>query len=38
MTDLTGKSWMAIGETDDANAIIESFEVLQPLRKATLST
>ena len=26
MTDLTGKSWMAIGETDDSNAIIESFE------------
>jgi hypothetical protein len=26
MTDLTNKSWMAIGETDDPNAIIESFE------------
>jgi len=26
MTDLTDKSWMAIGETDDPNAIIESFE------------
>ena len=26
MTDLTEKSWMAIGETDDPNAIIESFE------------
>ena len=26
MTDLTQKSWMAIGETDDPNAIIESFE------------
>ena len=26
MTDLTAKSWMAIGETDDPNAIIESFE------------
>jgi hypothetical protein len=26
MTDLTSKSWMAIGETDDPNAIIESFE------------
>jgi len=25
MADLTGKSWMAIGETDDPNAIIESF-------------
>ena len=26
MTDLTEKSWMTIGETDDPNAIIESFE------------
>jgi hypothetical protein len=26
MTDLTSKSWMAIGETDDPNAIIETFE------------
>jgi hypothetical protein len=26
MTDLTGKNWMAIGETDDPNAIIESYE------------
>lgn len=26
MTDLTGKSWMDIGETDDPNAVIESFE------------
>ena len=26
MTDFTGKSWMAIGETDDTNAVIESFE------------
>lgn len=26
MTDLTEKSWMAIGETDDPNALIESFE------------
>ena len=26
MTDLTDKSWMDIGETDDPNAIIESFE------------
>ncbi|MCW4006165.1 MAG: DUF2190 family protein [Candidatus Bathyarchaeota archaeon] len=26
MTDLTGKSWMGIGETDDPNALIESFE------------
>jgi hypothetical protein len=26
MTDLTGKTFMAIGETDDPEAIIESFE------------
>ena len=26
MTDLTEKSWMNIGETDDPNAIIESYE------------
>jgi hypothetical protein len=26
MTDYTTKSWMAIGETDDPNAIIESYE------------
>ncbi len=26
MTDKTGKSWMTAGETDDPNAIIESFE------------
>ena len=26
MTDYTTKSWMAIGETDDPNAVIESFE------------
>jgi len=26
MTDFTGKSWMAIGETDDPNAVVESFE------------
>ena len=26
MTDLTGKSWMAIGETDDPNAIVESYQ------------
>jgi hypothetical protein len=26
MTDLTGKTWMGIGETDDPNAIIESYE------------
>jgi len=26
MADKTGKAWMAIGETDDPNAVIESFE------------
>lgn len=26
MTDFTNKSWMDIGETDDPNAIIETFE------------
>jgi len=26
MADKTGKSWMAIGEPDDPNAVIESFE------------
>jgi hypothetical protein len=26
MTDNSGKTWMAIGETDDPNAIIESYE------------
>jgi hypothetical protein len=26
MTDKTGKPWMAAGETDDPNALIESFE------------
>jgi hypothetical protein len=25
MTDKTGKPWMAIGETDDPNAVIETF-------------
>jgi hypothetical protein len=26
MADKTGKAWMAAGETDDPNAVIESFE------------
>jgi hypothetical protein len=26
MADKTGKTWMAIGETDDPNAVIESYE------------
>lgn len=33
MADLTGKSWMAIGETDDPNAIIESFEAAAAVTK-----
>jgi hypothetical protein len=33
MTDLTGKSWMAIGETDDPNAIIESYEAAASVTK-----
>jgi hypothetical protein len=33
MTDLTGKSWMAIGETDDPNAVIESFEAAAVVTK-----
>jgi hypothetical protein len=33
MTDFTGKSWMAIGETDDPNAIIESFEAAAVVTK-----
>lgn len=33
MTDLTGKSWMAIGETDDPNAIIASFEAAASVTK-----
>jgi hypothetical protein len=33
MTDLTGKSWMAIGETDDPNAIIEGFEAAAAVTK-----
>jgi hypothetical protein len=33
MTDLTGKSWMAIGETDDPSAIIRSFEAAAAVTK-----
>ena len=33
MTDFTGKSWMAIGETDDPNAVIESFEAAAAVAK-----
>ncbi|MCW4017991.1 MAG: DUF2190 family protein [Candidatus Bathyarchaeota archaeon] len=33
MADKTGKSWMAIGETDDADAVIESYEVAAAITK-----
>ncbi|MGB9842097.1 MAG: DUF2190 family protein [Candidatus Bathyarchaeales archaeon] len=33
MADLTGKTWMAIGETDDPNAVIESFEAAASIVK-----
>ncbi|MCW3993105.1 MAG: DUF2190 family protein [Candidatus Bathyarchaeota archaeon] len=33
MTDKTGKTWMAIGETDDPNAIIETFEAAADITK-----
>ncbi len=33
MTDLTGKNWMAVGETDDPNAVIESFEAAGAITK-----
>jgi hypothetical protein len=33
MTDFTGKNWMAIGETDDPNAVIESFEAAVVIEK-----
>ena len=33
MTDLTGKTWMAIGETDDPNAEIESYEAAAAITK-----
>jgi hypothetical protein len=33
MTDLTGKAWMAIGETDDPNAVIEAFEATANITK-----
>ncbi len=33
MTDLTGKSWMAIGETDDPNSTIMSFEAAASVTK-----
>ncbi len=33
MTDLTGKSWIAIGETDDPNAQIQSYEAAAYVNK-----
>jgi len=33
MTDLTGKSWMAIGEIDDPNAVIETYEAAAAVTK-----
>ncbi|MBT0159052.1 DUF2190 family protein [Candidatus Bathyarchaeota archaeon A05DMB-2] len=33
MADVSGKTWMAIGETDDPNAIIETFEAAAAVTK-----
>jgi len=33
MADLTGKTWMAAGETDDPNAIVEAFEATAAITK-----
>jgi len=33
MADKTGKSWMAVGETDDPNAVIESYEAAVAITK-----
>ena len=33
MADLSGKTWMAIGETDDPNAVIEAFEATAAITK-----
>lgn len=35
MTDLTNKPWMAAGETDDPNAVIESFEAAASITKGS---
>ena len=35
MADKTGKAWMAAGETDDPNAIIESFEAAAGITKGS---
>ncbi len=35
MADKTGKTWMAVGETDDPNALIESFEAEAAITKGS---
>ncbi len=35
MADKTGKSWMAVGETDDPKAVIESFEAEAAITKGS---
>jgi len=35
MADKTGKPWMAAGETDDPNAVIESFEAAANITKGS---
>jgi hypothetical protein len=35
MADKTGKTWMAAGETDDPNAVIESFEAAVGITKGS---
>jgi hypothetical protein len=35
MADKTGKTWMAVGETDDPNALIESFEAAADITKGS---
>jgi hypothetical protein len=35
MTDKTGKAWMAAGETDDPDALIESFEAEAAITKGS---
>jgi hypothetical protein len=35
MADKTGKAWMAVGETDDPDALIESFEAAAAITKGS---
>jgi hypothetical protein len=35
MADKTGETWMAVGETDDPNALIESFEAEAAITKGS---